>query len=57
MSYDPMKMLREFHETYGATINDRPTVDVPNDSLALRLECIREEFEELVQAVTGNPDI
>ena len=52
-----MLALLEFHFTYGAHVEELPTVDVPVEVKMLRLELIREEFEELAQALTGQGDL
>lgn len=48
------EMLREFHEVFDCTTNDTPDLDNVDDDLRqLRIECIREELEELVEAAYG----
>lgn len=49
---NPYEQVRQFHEIFGHPINETPTV--PDDSLRdLRIELIREELEEFVEAMTG----
>lgn len=51
----PYEMLREFHEAFGCPINDSPSLEnVSNTERLLRIECIREELEELVEAAYGS---
>lgn len=48
----PQELVTEFHETYGQVIRTNPVLDVPERGL--RMELIREEFEELVKAQEEN---
>lgn len=54
MTTDYQGLVREFHETFGHPVADRPTL--PSKDLALlRLSLIREELEELADAfIDGN---
>lgn len=47
---EQLDKLREFHRTFGAWLEDEPTVDVPDEVVALRFELIREELEEYREA-------
>ena len=50
---NPQELVREFHETYGLPIKqDGP--GIVGDRLSLRLELIREEYAELIDAVHQN---
>jgi len=44
------QMVQEFHEAFGITVNDRPTVPSVKDRV-LRVELIEEELEELETAL------
>src|SRR5690606_11390788 len=47
---NPLDLVTEFHETYGAPIKkDGPSI--VGDRLKLRLELIREEYSELIDAL------
>lgn len=48
----PTELVTEFHQTYDCAIRNTPTLDVPEK--ALRLELIREEFEEFREALENN---
>jgi len=43
------KMVHEFHETFGSTINDKPTIPSPRD-VGLRKALIAEEAREFEEA-------
>jgi predicted HAD superfamily Cof-like phosphohydrolase len=45
-------LVREFHVAFGATINERPTLDVPRELIELRFRLIEEEAEELAEALS-----
>lgn len=53
---DQLDKLREFHRRFGAWLEDEPTVDVPEEVVALRFELIREELEEYREAA-GRGDL
>lgn len=42
--------LRQFHRTFGAWLEDAPTVELPDEVVQLRFELIREELEEYREA-------
>jgi len=49
-------MVREFHETYGLVVNDEPFEryePIPADLWMLRHKLHREEFDELIDAMTA----
>jgi predicted HAD superfamily Cof-like phosphohydrolase len=50
MTKTTLEQVREFHKTSGLAINDKPTID-NNDLNALRISLLREEFDELIQAL------
>lgn len=45
-------LVLEFHKTYDCVVRTSPQIDVPEKEL--RVELIREEFEELKQALKDN---
>lgn len=45
----PYEMVKQFHETYGMGMRDKPTLDIPTKQM--RLELVLEEAEEYKQAV------
>lgn len=49
-------MVREFHEAFSLTVNDKPNFDDPfYGNYSLRQKLIDEEYEELCEAMnTGN---
>lgn len=49
---DPQVLVREFHEVFGHPVRNNPEIDTPERDL--RLELIREEFEELQDAARAN---
>lgn len=52
--FDTIHLVREFHETFGAPVNNGPaTLDLPKDVIDLRLALIMEEVAELFDAVYG----
>lgn len=46
--------VREFHEVFGHPIADAPNLNVDKTREELRVELIREEWEELQEAVANN---
>lgn len=48
------EMVREFHETFGHPVADEPNLNVDREREELRVELIREEWEELQEAVADN---
>lgn len=50
---NPQDMVEEFHRTYGQPVRKSPTHHIPETQHDFRIELIREELEELVEAVTG----
>lgn len=53
---DQLDKLREFHRTFGAWLEDEPTVDVPDEVIELRFALIHEELEEYRDAA-GRRDL
>jgi predicted HAD superfamily Cof-like phosphohydrolase len=49
--------VAEFHDAFGQPLRREPTGDIPREEHDLRIELIREELEEFIQAATGNPDL
>jgi predicted HAD superfamily Cof-like phosphohydrolase len=50
----PSVMVREFHSAIGGTMNSTPTVCVPNQLQDLRLGLIKEEVQELADAISAH---
>ena len=46
--------VKAFHTAFGAPVRDTPTVDVPDDQKALRIKLLKEEVEELEEALKNN---
>lgn len=46
------QLVRQFHETFGLTINDTPTLSPKDD--ALRINLIQEELDELKEGIANN---
>lgn len=49
MKSEPVRMVEEFHLTYGLPVVSIPTVP-PSSRMTLRISLINEEFQEFVQA-------
>jgi predicted HAD superfamily Cof-like phosphohydrolase len=47
---DQLMMLREFHSTFRAHLEDEPTPDLTDETIALRVSLIREELDEYRRA-------
>ena len=47
---DALNKLREFHETFGVYIQYKPTTDVPQEIIALRVRLLQEELDEYREA-------
>ena len=47
---DQLDDLVEFHRVFGAHIEDAPTVDLPDEVIALRVSLIQEELNEYREA-------
>ena len=47
---DQLNMLREFHHTFRAHVEDEPTADLAADVIALRVSLIQEELDEYRKA-------
>lgn len=45
-----LRQLVAFHRVFGAHIEDRPTADVPDEVIALRVSLIQEELDEYRRA-------
>lgn len=56
--YNPIRDLVEWHTKFGVPVVDRPTI-APSNRAKLRVELIREEFNELIDAIAlrSLPDI
>ena len=53
---NPMEKVQTFHEVFGGHVGKTPTVDLPPETMALRVELLREEVEEYAQAINaGDP--
>ena len=53
MTTNKLSQVREFHETYGANINDVPTL--PNQTERdLRIKLLQEEFTEYLEGERNN---
>lgn len=48
---DPLELVREFHETYGQPVRTVPTLDIPIEEAELRYNLIKEELQELRDAI------
>ena len=46
--------VKDFHSAFGHPVRDTPTVDVPDAQKALRVKLLREEVEELEEALKNN---
>ncbi len=51
---DQLGDLVEFHRVFGAHIEDAPTVDLPDDVIALRVSLIQEELNEYREAAESH---
>lgn len=51
---EAMHAVAEFHATFGLPMSATPQQDVPSQLAALRVELLREEFEEFRSAVRRN---
>lgn len=51
-----LEQVREFHETYGAAINDEPHIS-DKDLNAFRISLLQEELDELKEALADNDPI
>lgn len=49
-----LDQLVEFHRVFGAHVEDAPTVDLPNEVIALRVSLIQEELNEYRQAAEAH---
>jgi predicted HAD superfamily Cof-like phosphohydrolase len=47
---DQLMMLREFHSTFRAHLEDEPTADLTDETIALRVSLIQEELDEYRKA-------
>ncbi len=47
---DQLNMLREFHHTFRAHVEDEPTTDLAAEVIALRVSLIQEELDEYRKA-------
>ena len=50
---DQLRMLEEFHAVFGAHSEHTPTVDLTDETIALRVSLIQEELNEYRQAAEG----
>lgn len=48
-----LAQLEEFHETFKVWLAYQPTLDVPEDVLAMRVKLMQEELDEYRQAIQG----
>ncbi|MEE2709872.1 MAG: hypothetical protein VYA69_09785 [Gemmatimonadota bacterium] len=48
-----MEKVQTFHEVCGGHAGKMPTVDLSPETMALRVELLREEVEEYAQAITA----
>ncbi len=48
-----LKKVQTFHEVFGGHVEKTPTVDLPPETMALRVELLREEVEEYAQAIAA----
>lgn len=51
---DSIALVREFHETYNQPVRTVPTLDIPKKEAELRYHLIKEELEELREAIDAN---
>jgi predicted HAD superfamily Cof-like phosphohydrolase len=47
----PLEMVTQFHLLYGAHIEEKPTLDIPESLVLMRVALIQEEFKELLEAI------
>jgi len=47
---DQLNMLREFHHTFRAHVEDEPTTDLAAEVIALRVSLVQEELDEYRKA-------
>lgn len=47
----PNDLVKKFHQAFGHPTDSAPTIDIPGDTVQLRLNLILEEFQELCDAV------
>ncbi|MGQ9490914.1 MAG: hypothetical protein ACUVR4_05030 [Anaerolineae bacterium] len=43
---EQLRMLEEFHRVFGAHLEETPTADLPDETIALRVSLIQEELDE-----------
>lgn len=48
------EMVLEFHKKYGHLISTKSTAEIPEAVKQLRMDLIREEYEELIKAIQEN---
>jgi predicted HAD superfamily Cof-like phosphohydrolase len=46
--------VKDFHRAFGHPVRQNPTTDVPDEQKALRVKLLREEVEELEEALRNN---
>ncbi len=49
--------VREFHEAFGLTVNDKPVADLGSSANLLRYNLMKEENEEYLEAVLNNDTV
>lgn len=49
----PIDAVTDFHKAFGLTINNSPTLKLPEEVLQLRYDLMKEENEEYLEAVTN----
>ncbi|MCX6027873.1 MAG: hypothetical protein NT169_01055 [Chloroflexi bacterium] len=49
-----LNKLVEFHRVFGAHIEEKPTADVPDEVVALRVSLIQEELDEYRRAAAAH---
>lgn len=51
---EQLRMLEEFHSTFGAHLEHAPTVDLTPETIALRVSLIQEELDEYKEAAEAH---
>lgn len=46
----PISLVKKFHEAYGLTVEEHPTVDLPHEIIHLRHKLMEEETKEYFEA-------
>ena len=49
-----MNAVKDFHDTFGLSYNDSPTVDLEKKIIELRYNLMKEENEEYIEAARNN---